>query len=114
MGIAVQLLSNALALWLAQTFIAGFVVEGGLKSYLIAGILLGILNLVVRPILRLISLPIMILTLGLFNIVINAILIWIVAEVTHYITIQNITALFFATLIVGLVNFLSHWFAKAV
>ncbi len=114
MGFVISLLSNSIALWLAQRFVPGFVVVGGLKSYLIAGILLGILNLVVRPILKIISLPLMILTLGLFNIVINAILLVIVAHVTHYIVIESLQALLLATLLVGIVNLISHLFSKAV
>lgn len=112
MGIAIYLLSNSLGLWIAQRFVPGFVVNGGLKEYLIAGILLGLLNLIVRPILKIISFPLMILTLGLFSIIINAILIWAVAQVTGLITIQTITALFWATLILAIINFVSHFFAK--
>ena len=89
MGFVIALLSNSIGLWLAQQFVAGFVVVGGLKGYLIAGILLGLLNIVVRPILKLVSLPLMILTLGLFSIILNAALIWIVSRATGYIIIQS-------------------------
>ena len=112
MGFVIYLFSNSIGLWIAQYFVAGFVVVGGLKSYFVAGILLGILNLVVRPILRIVSLPLMLLTLGLFNLVIGAILIWIVAHVTGYIVIQSWVALFWATLILAVVNFISHLFSK--
>lgn len=112
MGFVIALLSNSIGLWLAQRFVAGFVMVGGLKGYLIAGILLGLLNLVVRPILKVISLPLMILTLGLFSIIINAILIIIVARVTPYIVIENLQALLLATLILAVVNFVSHLFSR--
>lgn len=112
MGIIIGLFSNVLGLWVAQYYVAGFVVLGGLKGYLIAGILLGLLNLIVRPILKLVSLPLVILTLGLFNIVISLVLVWIVASVTGYIVIQSLYALFLATIIIALVNFIGHLFSN--
>ncbi len=114
MGLVIVLVSNSVGLWLAQQFVAGFVVTGGLKGYLIAGILLGLLNLVVRPILKLVSLPLMLLTLGLFNLVINVALIWIVAKATGYIIIQSWEGLLLATLILAVVNFVGHLFSRTV
>ena len=114
MGFIIYIISNSIALWLAQRFVSGFYVTGGLKYYIIAGTLLGVLNLIVRPILRLISLPLMILTLGMFNLIISALLIWLVAHFTGYIVISNIHALLLATLVFAVVNSISHLFSKAI
>lgn len=95
---------NMLGLLVAEYFVAGFAVVGGLKEYLIAGILLGIVNLTVRPILRFITFPIILLTLGLFNIVLSAILLWTVSWLTGFIFIADLFALFEATIILGIIN----------
>ena len=114
MTFLIYLIANPLALWVAQKYVPGFVVQGGLKEYLIAGILLGLLHLILRPILKLVAFPLIILTLGLFNLVISALLIYIVAAVTGYIEFQTLTALILATLIFMVINFISHRLAKAL
>lgn len=52
MGIVVGLLANILALYLANLWVAGFAVSGGWAGYIVAGLVLGILNLIVRPIFK--------------------------------------------------------------
>jgi len=110
MGIIIGLLANVLALYLADLWVAGFAVSGGWQGYLIAGLVLGILNLIVRPILKIISTPLIIISLGLFLIVINAVILWFTSQLTHYIIIENLIALLWATLIIAAVNFIAHWF----
>ena len=110
MSILIGLISNVLALYLANLWVPGFVVTGGWKEYLIAGLLLGVLNLIVRPILKIVTLPLIWLSLGLFLIVINAIILWLVAQLTGYIIIDNYVALLWATLVAAAVNFITRWF----
>jgi putative membrane protein len=111
MGFIVSLLANILGLYLAQLWVSGFTVSGDWKSYLAAGIVLGILNLIVKPVLKIISTPLIIVSLGLFLIVINAIILWLTAQLTHFIIIENLVALLWATIIVAVVNFVAHRFA---
>jgi putative membrane protein len=111
MGFIIRLLSNILALYLAHLWVAGFGVSGGWKGYLIAGIVLGILNLVLRPILKIISTPLIWISLGLFTLVINAIVLWLAGQFTGLIVISDLVALLWASIIVALVNFIAHQFA---
>jgi putative membrane protein len=104
----VRIITNALGLYVAQWLVSGFVVTGGLKEYFLAALVLALLNLLVRPLLKLISLPLIILTLGLFTIVINAILLWVVDYEFAFMSIHGLTALFLATLVISAVNILSH------
>ena len=76
-GFAIRILGNSLAFYIANLLVPGFVVNGGLKEYLIAGILLGFFNMLVRPLLKLISMPLIILSLGLFTLVINGLILWL-------------------------------------
>ncbi len=110
MGIIIGLFSNILALYLANLWVSGFGVVNGWKGYLIAGIVLGILNFILRPLLKIISFPLIIVSLGLFLIVINAIILWLAARFTGYIIIDNNIALLEATLVIAAVNFIAHWF----
>ncbi|HUO75679.1 MAG TPA: phage holin family protein [Candidatus Paceibacterota bacterium] len=98
-----KIVVGAVALWVADVLLAGFVVTGGLKGYLIAGVFLAILNTFVRPILKLLSLPLILLTLGLFTVVINGVILWLVADLSGVIMISGLWTLLWATFIVSLV-----------
>ena len=108
-------LGNAFALWLANHWIPGFVVNGGLPQFLLIGFVLAILNFFLKPLLTLILGPIILITLGLGVIVVNAIILYLLPIIAAHIdflhgtiTIQSIPALFFATILVSVVNFLIH------
>lgn len=110
----VRILGNALALYAASWFVAGFSFTGGIKEYAIAGAVLGLLNLIVKPVIKMISLPVIILTLGLFTIVINALLLWLVDYIFDFIEISDIMALVWATVVVVIVNMLISGLTKAI
>lgn len=110
MGIIIGLLSNILALYLAQIWVAGFAVANGWQAYLVAGLVLTILNWVVKPILKIITGPLIFISLGLFLIVINAIIVWLTAQLTGYIIIDGHVPLLWATLIIAGVNLITKPF----
>ena len=103
-GFIIRILGNSLALYAATYWVPGFVVNGGVKEYLLAGVVLGILNFAIRPILKLISMPLIILTLGLWTIVINALILWAVDYTFDFMSIQDLTALVWAVIIMSIVN----------
>lgn len=84
MGLVVHLLVNVLALYLLTWIYSGvfFAPNTGFGGVLTAAFVLGVINIVVRPVLSLLSLPITILTLGLFRLVVNGVVIWLVAFFT--------------------------------
>ena len=108
-----RILGNALAIYAAVWFVPGFSFTGGIKEYAIAGVVLGLLNIVLRPVLKLISMPFIILTLGLFTIVINALLLWLVDYIFDFVTIGDIMALVWATIVIGIVNMVVSTITKA-
>jgi putative membrane protein len=71
---------NAVALWLVTVLVPGVVVQDPLHAF-IAAIVLGLVNALVKPVLIILTLPITILTLGLFLLVINALLFWAVGSI---------------------------------
>ncbi len=77
MGLLVSFIANAVALYLIAKFVPGFNHDVGIGTALIAALIFGIVNAVIGPILRLITLPITWLTFGLFAFVVNVILFWL-------------------------------------
>ena len=106
---------NALALWIANSYVPGFVLNGNWITLILIALVLAALNFLLKPVLTLILGPIIILTLGLGVLVVNAIILYILPIIVGHIDflrgsiiIQNIPALFFATLIISIINFIIH------
>ena len=106
---------NALALWLAYLWVPGFVLGGNWVTLVLIALTLAVLNFLLKPILTLILGPVIILTLGLGVLIVNGIILYILPIIADHIDIlrgsiiiQNIPALFFATLLVSIINFVIH------
>lgn len=93
----------ALGLWLATEWVDGITIDSPL-TLLLAGVLLGIVNAVVRPLLVVLTLPFTILTLGLFLLVVNAAMLGLVAALLDGMRIAGFGAAFWAALLVSLVS----------
>lgn len=103
MSIIIRILITALALFVAAYFVPGIVVEG-LYAAIIAAIILGVLNLLARPILVILTLPITILTLGLFLFVINAVIFWFVASFVDGFSVDGFLPALLGSLIVSIIS----------
>jgi putative membrane protein len=115
--LALSVAGNALALWLANRWVAGFVLTAPILGLILLGLTLTILNFLLKPVLTLILGPIIILTLGLGLIIVNALILWLAAYLSNLpqldfihgsITIQTIPALILATLVISITNFIIH------
>lgn len=104
--IVVRLGANILALYAAAWLVPGFIVSGAWQEYVLAGVVLGLLNLIVKPIVKMVAFPLIILTLGLFSLVINAAILWSVDYAFAFVDIQGWQALLLGTLVVSIVNML--------
>jgi putative membrane protein len=80
--VIIRFIVNAVALYCIARFVPGFNHDITITSALIAALIFGVVNAILGPILRLVSLPITIITLGLFAIVVNFILFAIVVKVS--------------------------------
>ncbi len=86
---AITVLVNALAIWVATLVVRGITVTGGeglvaqIVTFLVVGLIFGVVNAVVKPIVRLVALPLYILTLGLFTFVVNAFMLQITSWVSQ-------------------------------
>jgi putative membrane protein len=113
--VLIIILGNAFALWLANKYIAGFVLSGNWLQILFVALILTLLNFFLKPVFTLILGPIIILTLGLGILIVNAIILYLLPILASHIDflhgsiiIQSIPALFLATLIVSIINFIIH------
>ena len=100
---------NLLALVIAATLIKGVRIQSIEMGILAAGIL-GIVNAVIRPVVLILTLPINLLTLGLFTLVINAAMLKLVAAVVPGLVIENFSAAFFGALIISLTSWILNIF----
>jgi putative membrane protein len=82
MRFVIRLLINAAALWVAIRFVPGIGFAGDEVALLLVALIFGLVNAIVRPVLTLLSLPILILTLGLFTFVINALMLWLTSALS--------------------------------
>ena len=100
-----QMLAGVASFWLADRFVPGVEFIGELKYLIIAGAILGLINFFIKPILKLITLPLRILTLGLFGWIINILIIWSVDVLFPELIIKGLIPLFWTTLIAFAVSF---------
>ncbi|MDP2318692.1 MAG: phage holin family protein [Acidobacteriota bacterium] len=82
MYLLLRLLINAGALWAATMLVPGISFVGGTGRFLVVALIFGLLNALVRPILLLLSLPLLILTLGLFTFVLNALILMLLGALS--------------------------------
>ena len=99
----------ALGLWLASALVPGITVRG-VGTVLGAALLLGIVNAVVRPLLVILTLPITVLTLGLFLLVINAAMLGLVAWMFDNFTIAGFGSALLGSIVVSVTGWLASYF----
>jgi len=104
MRFILQIITNGLAIFLAAYLVPGFAFEGDILTLAIAGLILGLINAFVKPILKLVSFPLLILSLGLFSLVINMALLWLLEYFVTELTITGLWSYFWGSLIISLVN----------
>jgi putative membrane protein len=94
---------TALSLWLASLIFKGLKFDNG-GSLAIAALLLGLANAVVKPLLILFTLPLTLLTFGLFILVINALMVLLVARLVKGFKVSSFWTAFFASLFISLLS----------
>lgn len=101
-------LLNAVALLLVPYIVPGVHIDT-LYSALIAVVILGLVNTVIRPIFILLTLPVTLLTLGLFLFVINALLFWFASDILSGFRVDGFFAALFGSIVYSLASWLFSW-----
>jgi len=108
-GFAIRWAVNALALILTAIIIKGMDFQGILSPF-VAALVIGVLNAILRPFLIVITLPINLLTLGVFTFVVNGFLIYVTAKVVNGFTVENFWAAFVGAIFLSIISFLLSLF----
>jgi putative membrane protein len=98
----------ALGLWLASRIVPGIAVPGGWTSLLVAAVLLGVVNAIVRPVVVVLTLPLTVVTLGLFLLVVNAAMLGLVGLLLRGFVVDGLWAGILGSVVVGVVSWLGH------
>ena len=105
MGFVLRIAVNALAIMLAASILPGIQVDGLLPA-LAAGLLLGLVNAFVRPVLLILTLPITLVTLGLFLLVLNGFCFWLVAALIKGFHVSGFGSACLGALVVSIVSWI--------
>jgi putative membrane protein len=108
-GFILRGLIAALGLWAATELFDGFIINSSL-TLVIAGLLLGLVNAIVRPFALLLSLPALLFTLGLFLLVVNAAMLGLVALLLPGFQIDGFWTAVGGAIVVSLVSWIGSWF----
>lgn len=103
MGFVIRLVVNAAALWVAAQLVSGFVITG-VTPLILAALVLGLINAIVRPILLILTLPLTLVTLGLFLFVLNAFCIWLTSRLVPGFEVHTFLAAVLGALVISIVS----------
>ena len=115
MKLLLRIAINAVAIWITSLILSGFTFSGSLINLLIIGIIFGLVNAVIRPIVKLLTLPINIFTLGLFTLVINTLMLMLTVWLSGSLSFEGgifgsfLTA-FIAAIIISIISTVLSWF----
>jgi putative membrane protein len=113
-GVLIKILIGAAALWVAVQIVPGLTFDGSIPALLLVALILGVINAVVKPILTVLSLPLVLLTLGFFLLVVNAITLWIVIRLSEGLDLGLASEGFGATFLGALVVSVVVWGLETV
>lgn len=110
MRLILKLLINAAALWVAAKLISGITLEGEFLTILLVALVFGLVNTFIKPILKILSFPVIILTLGLFTVVINAAMLGLTAAITAALSVADFWAALLGAIVISVVSTVLSWF----
>lgn len=114
MKLLLRLAINAVALWVAATYVPGLDFEGDLLGLVVVAIVFGLVNALIRPLVKMLSLPLRVLTLGLFTLVINAAMLMITVGLTEAIRFNDAEgnrylAALLGAIVISLISMVLSW-----
>ncbi len=107
MSLVIRFLGTVLAVLLAAYVVPGFVVSSFYTAAIVA-LILGVLNITIKPILVVLTLPLNLITLGFFTFIINALLIWFIASFVQGFSVSGFIPALLGGLIIAVVSWTLH------
>ena len=96
---------TTLAIFALPYFVAGITVKGILTAVIVAACLIFI-NMIIKPVITILTLPLNILTLGLFSFVLNGLFFWFVAHLITGFTVEGFTAAMIGAFVISVINWI--------
>ena len=106
MKLLIRLLINAVALWAAAQLVTGIDLTGDVGGILFVAILFGLVNALIKPLVKLLSLPLTLGTLGLFTLVINALMLQLTARLSSNLTVAGFMPALGGAVVISIVSWL--------
>ena len=113
MRLLIRLIASALAFWAATALISGIKVNGGAWTYLWVALLFGLINGLIGSLIKLFTLPAILLTFGLFSFVVNAAMLMLTARWSERLDVTNFWSALGASLIISVSLMLTNQLTKA-
>ena len=115
MKLILRILINAAAIWLTSMLLAGFNFSGSIGNLIVVAVIFGLVNALIRPIVKLLTLPINVVTLGLFTLVINALMLLLTVWLSDALSLSggpfsSIWTAFVAAIIISIISTVLSWF----
>jgi putative membrane protein len=108
MSFVVRTLVNAAALWVATRIVPGVTFDGGALAFLAVALVFGVINATLRPLTKILTFPLIIVTLGIFALVVNGLMLWLTSSLSSSLGlgfhVSGFWAAFFGALVVSIVS----------
>jgi len=108
MRFLIRFLTNAAALWVATRLVPGVTFSGGWVPFLAVALVLALINATLRPLVKVLTCPLILLTLGAFALVVNGLMLWLTSSVSQSLGlgfhVSGFWAAFFGGLVISIVS----------
>jgi putative membrane protein len=113
----VRLLLNAAGLWVATQVVPGVSYTGGWLPFLAVALIFGVINATLRPLTKILTCPLILLTLGLFALIVNGLMLWLTSSVSSAmglgLHVSGFWSAFWGGVVVSIVSMLLSMFVRA-
>ncbi|TDI85982.1 MAG: phage holin family protein [Chloroflexi bacterium] len=114
MKFILRIFINAVAIWVASLVLTGLDFQGNLGSLILVALIFGLVNALIRPIVKLLTFPITLLTLGLFTLVVNALMLMLTAVLSSSLDLagnffESFLTAVLGALVISIVSMVLSW-----
>jgi putative membrane protein len=114
MKLILRILINAVAIWATSMLLSGLDFSGNALNLILVAVLFGLINAVIRPIVKLLTLPINVMTLGLFTLVINTVMLLLTVWLSDSLSLggsmfENLWTAFLGAIIISIISLILSW-----
>ena len=105
-NLLIRLLINAGALWAAARWVSGIELTSSMTGILVVAFIFGLVNALIRPVVKFLAFPLIFLTLGLATFLINGAMLWLTAQLTPHLSVRGMGAAIIGSVVISVVSWL--------